>query len=212
MHKKQPSLFNNSNSLTEENLTFPTHEGVVKIISMTEKETENQFKNLTISYSFAEHIFGNIIVASTSQGVCYLAFYDDDKTKAVEQLKKRYKNAVFVSQIDEFQKNALLMFYKNNWQNLDKIVLHIKGTEFQMKVWKQLLRIPFGSLINYQDIAQEMGNINSARAIGTAVGKNPVGFIIPCHRVVPLSGKIGGYMWGVERKATIIEWERSLIN
>jgi AraC family transcriptional regulator of adaptative response/methylated-DNA-[protein]-cysteine methyltransferase len=85
----------------------------------------------------------------------------------------------------------------------------LKGTDFQLKVWEALLKIPMGQLSTYGDIARQIDNINASRAVGTAIGSNPVAFLIPCHRVIQSSGKIGGYMWGGTRKTAIIGWENA---
>jgi AraC family transcriptional regulator of adaptative response/methylated-DNA-[protein]-cysteine methyltransferase len=89
------------------------------------------------------------------------------------------------------------------------IALHVKGTEFQLKVWAALLEIPFGELSNYGEIAQQIGHSKASRAVGTAIGSNPIALLIPCHRVVQANGKLGGFKWGLERKAAIIAWEAS---
>jgi len=90
---------------------------------------------------------------------------------------------------------------------LPEIKLHLKGTEFQLKVWETLLKIPMGQLSTYGNIAEQICSANASRAVGTAIGNNPVAFLIPCHRVIQSSGNIGGYMWGETRKTAIIGWE-----
>ncbi len=104
------------------------------------------------------------------------------------------------------QQNGLFIF-QNDWSKLNEIKLHLKGTDFQLKVWDTLLKIPMGQLSTYGNIAEQIGNPNASRAVGTAIGSNPVAFLIPCHRVIQASGNIGGYMWGNTRKTAIIGWE-----
>src|SRR5690606_39008701 len=108
--------------------------------------------------------------------------------------------------LDLMQQNALF-FFQNDWSKLGEIRLHLKGTDFQLKVWETLLKIPMGKLATYGNIAQERGNVSACRAVGTAIGNIPVAFLIPCHRVIQSSGNLGGYMWGNTRKAAIIGWE-----
>lgn len=164
-----------------------------------------EFDNLTIYYNFEKSPFGDIIIASTKKGVCYLAFYDNEE-KAIEDMKVRYPKADIHQKTDIFQENALAIFQSK--QNSPKeIKLHVKGTDFQLKIWKKLLEIPMGSLSTYSSIAQQIDQPQAIRAVGTAVGANPVAFIIPCHRVRRSSGGMGGYMWGIDRKKAIIAWE-----
>ena len=181
------------------------HDLFVNIEGMTPAEYKNGGNNLSINYSFAESPFGNLIVASTAKGVCYMAFNDDD-TNALTNLKQKFPNATFQKKIDLIQQNALFIF-QNDWNKLPEIKLHLKGTDFQLKVWETLLKIPMGQLSTYGNIAEQIGNANASRAVGTAIGSNPVAFLIPCHRVIQSSGNIGGYMWGETRKTAIIGWE-----
>ena len=181
------------------------HDLFVTIEGMTPAEYKNGAKNLSINYSFAESPFGNLIVASTSKGVCHMAF-DDDETNALNNLKQKFPNATFQRKSDLIQQNALFLF-QNDWSQLPEIKLHLKGTQFQLKVWETLLKIPMGQLATYGGIARQIGRANASRAVGTAIGSNPVAFLIPCHRVIQSSGNIGGYMWGNTRKTAIIGWE-----
>ena len=104
------------------------------------------------------------------------------------------------------QKKAISILQSNH-HDLSEIKLHLKGTEFQLKVWESLLKIPMGELTTYGEIAKNIGNNKASRAVGTAIGSNPVAFLIPCHRVIQSSGHFGGYMWGTTRKTVIIGWE-----
>jgi len=181
------------------------HDLFINIEGMTPAEYKNGAKNLSINYSFAESPFGNLIVASTSKGVCYMAF-NDDEINALNELKQKFPNATFQRKLDLIQQNALFIF-QNDWSKLPEIKLHLKGTEFQLKVWETLLKVPMGKLSTYGNIAEKIGNAKASRAVGTAIGSNPVAFLIPCHRVIQSSGNIGGYMWGNTRKTAIIGWE-----
>lgn len=190
--------------------TSRLHELFVNIEGMTPAEYKNGGKNLSINYSFAESPFGNLIVASTLKGVCYMAF-EEDEVKALNDLQSKFPNAVFQRKLDLMQQNGLFIF-QNDWSKLPEIKLHLKGTDFQLKVWEALLKIPMGQLSTYGSIAGEIGNANASRAVGTAIGSNPVAFLIPCHRVIQSSGNLGGYMWGNVRKTAIIGWEGAKTN
>lgn len=183
------------------------HDLFVNIEEMTPAEIKNGGKNLIVNYSFSESLFGDILIASSQKGICYLAFIDDDTT-AFNQMKKHFPNACFTLAVDSFQQNADL-FFQMNKENIRPVKLHLKGSPFQFKVWQTLLKIPFGQLISYREIAGMINMPKGARAVGTAIGCNPVAFIIPCHRVIQTSGGIGGYRWGIERKMAIINWEQS---
>lgn len=181
------------------------HDLFINIEGMTPAEYKNGGKNLSVNYSFAESPFGNLIVASTTKGICYMAF-NDDETNGLNDLKQKFPNATFQRKLDLIQQNALFLF-QNDWSKMTEIKLHLKGTDFQLKVWETLLKIPMGLLSTYGNIAEQIGNPNASRAVGTAIGSNPVAFLIPCHRVIQSSGNIGGYMWGNTRKTAIIGWE-----
>ncbi|MGE4512921.1 MAG: bifunctional helix-turn-helix domain-containing protein/methylated-DNA--[protein]-cysteine S-methyltransferase [Chryseobacterium sp.] len=189
--------------------TSRLHDLFVKIEGMSPAEYKNGGKSLAINYSFSESPFGKIIAASTEKGICYMAF-ENDTHKALGDLQIKFPNASFFENRDEFQKNALSIFNKD-WTKLNTVKLHLKGTDFQLKVWESLLSIPMGKLSTYGNLAEKIGNPKASRAVGTAIGSNPVAFLIPCHRVIQSSGKIGGYMWGSDRKQLIIGWESSKV-
>jgi len=186
------------------------HDLFISIDGMTPGEYKNGGEQLQINYSFAESPFGNIIVASTSKGICHLAFADDEK-KALGLLKVEFPNAKFKQVVDTIQQNALFIFTQD-WKNLSKIKLHLKGTAFQIKVWEALLKIPLGDVSTYSFIADQINNPKASRAVGSAVGENPVAFLIPCHRVIRSTGVFGQYHWGSTRKAAMIGWEAAKTN
>ena len=181
------------------------HDMFIKIDGMTPGEYKNGGKNLYINYSYSVSPFGNILVASTTKGICYMAFADDEPIAMID-LKQLFPNAHFKQMVDHIQQQAMGIFTKD-WQQLPEIKLHLKGTGFQLKVWETLLKIPTGQLSTYGNIAATIKNPTASRAVGTAIGSNPVAFLIPCHRVIQSTGLLGGYMWGATRKAAIIGWE-----
>ncbi|MCA0235179.1 MAG: methylated-DNA--[protein]-cysteine S-methyltransferase [Bacteroidetes bacterium] len=181
------------------------HDLFVNIEGMTPGEYKNGGAGLDIRYSFAESPFGNILVASTHKGICYMAFAEEGNA-ALNDLKRHFPNAHYQQMLDRMQQNALYIF-SHDWSKLHEIKLHLKGTDFQLKVWETLLKIPKGKLATYGDIARQIARPGASRAVGTAIGDNPVAFLIPCHRVIQSSGLLGGYHWGPVRKAAIIGWE-----
>jgi len=181
------------------------HDLFIQIEGMTPGEYKNGGENLVINFSFAESPFGNILVASTSKGICHMAFSDDQEA-ALQELKRCFPNAQYCQMVDLFQQNALFIF-THDWTKLNMIKLHLKGTAFQLKVWETLLKIPPGKLATYGTIAKEIESPKASRAVGSAIGDNPVAFLIPCHRVIQSTGAFGEYHWGSTRKTAIIGWE-----
>jgi AraC family transcriptional regulator of adaptative response/methylated-DNA-[protein]-cysteine methyltransferase len=182
----------------------------VNIEGMTPGEFKNGGEALNINYCFAESPFGNLIVASTSKGICHM-FFDEDEARALSDVQRKFPNATYNQITDKFQQDALFIFQKD-WQQLDKIKLHLNGTPFQLKVWETLLKIPMGNLSTYGRLAQHIEKPKASRAVGSAIGANPVAFLIPCHRVFQTIGKMGGYMWGTHRKSALIGWEAAQID
>lgn len=185
--------------------TSRLHDLFISIEGMTPGEYKNGGENLFINYSFAESPFGNMLVASTSKGICHLAFADDEKA-ALDALRSKFPNASYRQVVDMIQQNAMFIF-THDWSKLNQIKLHLKGTPFQLKVWETLLKVPMGKLTTYGAIAKQIAVPNAPRAVGTAVGDNPVAFLIPCHRIIQSTGVFGGYHWGSLRKTAMIGWE-----
>jgi AraC family transcriptional regulator of adaptative response/methylated-DNA-[protein]-cysteine methyltransferase len=181
------------------------HDLFIGIEGMTPGEYKNGGEALSINYSFAESPFGGIIVASTSKGICHLAFVND-RDQALTELGDRFPNARYHHASDPFQQSALSVFTQD-WSRLSDIKLHVKGTPFQLKVWEALLRIPPGRLATYSSLSGKIGNPRASRAVGSAVGSNPIAFLIPCHRVILATGQTGQYHWGSTRKTALIGWE-----
>ncbi|WP_207424581.1 bifunctional helix-turn-helix domain-containing protein/methylated-DNA--[protein]-cysteine S-methyltransferase [Desertivirga brevis] len=186
------------------------HELFISIEGMTPAEYKNGGKDLNILFNCVSSPFGPLLLASTEKGICYMAFCDDE-VEEIAKLRISFPQATYLKGFDKMQENALLIFQKD-WSKLDQIKLHLKGTNFQLKVWESLLKIPMGKLSTYGAIAQSIKLPNASRAVGTAIGSNPVAFLIPCHRVIQSSGNLGGYMWGLNRKSSMIGWEASVID
>ncbi len=186
------------------------HDLFVNIEGMTPKEFQNGGINLKIAYQFYETFLGKIIIANTEKGICYMTFVDDFSS-ALKNLKTHFINADLISETNETQLQALAIFSKD-WSDIKQIKLHLKGTAFQLKVWEALLKIPTGNLTSYGEIAKNIKTPNASRAVGTAIGANPIAFLIPCHRVIQTTGNFGGYRWGNTRKTAIIGWEAATKN
>lgn len=180
------------------------HDLFVTIEGMTPGEFKNGGTCLTINYNRFESPFGDVLIASTPKGICYMAFTEAENS-ALHQLIRHFPHASFVQATDPLQEQAMQVFTSNRLT--DPVRLHLKGSDFQLKVWEALLKIPEGELSTYKHIAADINRPAAARAVGTAVGSNPVAYLIPCHRVIQSTGLIGGYMWGTERKTAIIGWE-----
>ncbi|MEO6541221.1 MAG: methylated-DNA--[protein]-cysteine S-methyltransferase, partial [Ferruginibacter sp.] len=154
------------------------HDLFIGIEGMTPGEFKNGGEALQIHFSFAETPFGDIIIASTAKGICHLAFVTDEKS-GLENLQHFFPNAKLAQKTDIIQQHAL-RFFTGDWSDLQKVKLHLKGTAFQLKVWESLLRVPFGNISTYSSIASNIKSAGASRAVGTAIGSNPVAFLIPC--------------------------------
>lgn len=185
--------------------TSRLHDLFIGIEGMTPGEYKHGGKNLNIQYQFADTPFGEILVAATHKGVCHLAFVTT-RPAALQQLQQQFTQAQLVEQTNPLHQAALGLFYAD-WQQQQHIKLHLKGTAFQLKVWNALLKIPMGQLASYSNIAHYIQQPTASRAVGSAIGNNPVAFLIPCHRVIQASGNFVQYHWGTTRKKAIIGWE-----
>ncbi len=199
----RPSLFSEKIEVT---VTILQNEFVSILPMLAGEQMDN---SLVIDYTYADSPFGKLLIASTSKGICFMAFYHQQKDAAMQLLRKDYPNATFVEAYNDIQENALSFFTSSQ---LPQIKLHIKGTDFQVKVWNELLKIPIGHFTSYKKLALQINQPSAARAVGTAIGSNSVAYFIPCHRVVRTGGKIGEFKWGGStRKIAINTWEKAYI-
>lgn len=179
------------------------HDLFVTLEGMTPGEYKQGGKGLTLNYGFYPTPFGQALVASTPKGICHLAFVHD-KPDALAQLKERFPQATYQANADAFHQAVVDFFHGDSSAS---VALHLPGSPFQFKVWESLLKIPQGEVCTYGEIAHSLGQAQAARAVGSAVGKNPVAYLIPCHRVIQSTGHFGQYRWGATRKAAILGWE-----
>lgn len=201
---EKPSLFDTTFEAGLSS-TSRLHELFVKIEAMSPAEYRDGGAGLQIHYSESDTPFGPVLIASTSKGICQLIFTSPGES-ALTRLRQEFPNASFIAGTTEFHETAAAFFQRDLPAN-KRLRLHLRGTAFQLKIWEALLKIPAGELRTYGDIAIAAGNPAASRAVGSAVGSNPIAFLIPCHRVIRADGGLGGYMWGETRKQAIIGWE-----
>ncbi|MBC5991539.1 methylated-DNA--[protein]-cysteine S-methyltransferase [Pontibacter cellulosilyticus] len=185
--------------------TSRLHDLFLSIEGITPGTFKSQGAQLQIKYSINTCQFGQYIVASTDVGVCHLHFFQD-RDAALQELLQAWPKADVICASD-VQHEQVQEFFQNTAPLNSKIRLHLQGTPFQLKVWEALLRIPEGHLTSYANLAKHIGQPTASRAVGTAIGSNPIAFLIPCHRVIKSVGGIGEYRWGSERKMAMIGWE-----
>lgn len=183
------------------------HDHFVQLEAVTPGEYKTGGAGLSIDYAVHNSPFGEIFVAATARGICKLSFIDGDKEEIhIADLQRRWPEARL--QRDNSGRLAVIESLFTDSQKIDRpLSLHVSGTNFQVSVWRALLQIPEGTLTSYSQVAGAVGRPKAVRAVGSAIGLNPVAFFIPCHRVLQQSGNIGGYHWGTTRKHAIHAWE-----
>lgn len=185
------------------------HDLFITIEGMSPGEFKNEGKELQVFWKNYSSNIGKVIIANTKIGICYIAFVEDSET-GFEDLLAKFPNAKFNNEEHEIHLDALAVI-QNQIRGKDKIKLHIKGTGFQIKVWEALLKVPFGRVISYSGLSNIIDSPKASRAVGSAVGANPVAILIPCHRVIRSTGIIGEYHWGSARKTAILGKESAIV-
>ena len=184
------------------------HDLFVTFEAMTPGDFKKQGAGLKVSYGFCESPFGECLLATTKRGICYLGFVEAEKRSAtLHQLFQTWSGAEFAETPTGICSIVNEIFKKAPRKRSHPFNLQIRGTNFQINVWKALLNIPRGCVVSYQDIAAYVGRPTAFRAVANAVAINPVAYLIPCHRVIAKSGKIHHYRWGSARKKALIGWE-----
>lgn len=186
------------------------HDLFVTLEAVTPGEYRAMGRGMLIRAGFHETPFGECLVGVTERGVCALTFADGDRALALRDLAVRWPKAQVVEDPHATARVASRIFHAVEVRDPASVVplaLLVRGTNFQVNVWRALLRIPLGTVATYEDIARAVGTPAATRAVGTAIGRNPVAFLIPCHRVIRTTGALGGYRWGRERKRAMIAWE-----
>ena len=176
--------------------------------AMSPGEWKSGGAGLTVTYGFHPSLFGTALVMTTERGLCGLAFADEGENAAVlEDMRKRWPNARYVEDQGRTAAVARRIFEPTQWRKETPLRIVLIGTDFEVRVWETLLRIPLGRATTYSDIARNVRSEKAARAVGAAVGKNPISFVVPCHRVVGKNGNLTGYHWGLTRKRAMLGWE-----
>ena len=205
----------NSQSLLEASLSAGLsssgrlHDLFINFEAMTPGEFKSQGAGITITYAFAYTPFGECLLATTARGICYLGFVATDKEELLSQLRNTWPDASFVENEAVITPLVCDIFQLHRVKKAKPITLLVKGTNFQVNVWKALLSIPEGTIVSYKNIAQSLGMPKSSRAVGNAIAVNPIGYLIPCHRVITGSGAFNNYRWGTARKKALVGWEVS---
>lgn len=184
---------------------FVTHE------AMTPGAYRTRGAGLTVFYGFHPCPFGSVLIMATEKGLAGLAFADPgEEDAAFEDMALRWPAAAFKADLERTKPYADRVFDPETWQQDQPLNVVLIGTDFEIRVWKTLLKIPMGRATTYSDIASHLGKPSASRAVGTAVGKNPISFVVPCHRVLGRQGDLCGYHWGLTRKRAILGWEAGL--
>lgn len=194
----------------ETGLSSPSrlHDLFVALEAMTPGEFKNKGAGLTIFYGRHSTPFGECLLAATERGICMLLFVDENGwDAALQDLQAQWQEAQLVEDAQFTQPFINSIFHTPANNGHRSINVLVKGTNFQIKVWQALLKIPAGTAYSYEDVAQAIGQPSAARAVGGAVGANPIAYLIPCHRVIRKSGVIKEYRWGATRKKAILGWE-----
>jgi AraC family transcriptional regulator, regulatory protein of adaptative response / methylated-DNA-[protein]-cysteine methyltransferase len=185
---------------------FVTHE------AMSPGEYKSGGAGLVMRYGFHPSPFGEAIVVSTGRGLAGLGFVEgEEREAALADMRRRWRNADFELDQAATAPLARRVFDRSEWRSQEPLRVVLIGTDFEVRVWRALLRIPFGRASTYSDIAGHIGSPKAARAVGAAVGRNPISFVVPCHRVLGRSGALTGYHWGVTRKQAMLGWEAGRI-
>jgi AraC family transcriptional regulator, regulatory protein of adaptative response / methylated-DNA-[protein]-cysteine methyltransferase len=181
---------------------FVTHE------AMSPGEWKSGGEGLTVSYGFHPSPFGAALLMTTPRGLCGLAFADPGgEEAALDDMRRRWPRASYVEDAAATAPTALRIFNPSCWRPDQPLRVILIGSDFEVRVWETLLRIPLGSAASYAKIAASIGRPTASRAVGTAIGRNPISFVVPCHRVLGSSGDLCGYHWGLTRKRAMLGWE-----
>ncbi len=184
------------------------HDLFVKCDAVTPGEYKMMGQNLDIFYGIHQTPFGGCLVAQTERGICGLFFLQKNNgSRYIQRLENDWPNATIINDLQKTEGTVKHIFNFANWDKKQPLTLFLQGTNFQVKVWEALLKIPQGNAVAYEDIAKSIGNPKAVRAVGSAVAKNPVSFIIPCHRVIRKYGDYGNYQGGPARKKALLAWE-----
>jgi AraC family transcriptional regulator of adaptative response/methylated-DNA-[protein]-cysteine methyltransferase len=186
---------------------FVTHE------AMSPGEWKTGGESLTIAYGFHPSPFGSALIMATTRGLAGLAFADSGEERAVlADMQARWPKATYMEDRAGTAPFARRVFDSATWHSGERLRVVLIGTDFETRVWEALMKVPMGRLTSYSEIAAKVCNPAAARAVGAAVGRNPVSFVVPCHRVVGKNGSLTGYHWGLTRKRAMLGWEAGKVS
>jgi AraC family transcriptional regulator of adaptative response/methylated-DNA-[protein]-cysteine methyltransferase len=185
------------------------HDLFVDHEAMTPGDYKRRGEGLEIVWGYHSSPFGNALIMATERGVAGLAFADDEEQESaiLEDMMRRWPAATYTREPERTACYATRIFTPELWCKSSPLKIVLIGTDFEVRVWDALLKLPMGQAITYSDLANHVCTRAAARAVGSAVGRNPISFVVPCHRVLRKDGGLGGYHWGVTRKQAIIGWE-----
>jgi AraC family transcriptional regulator of adaptative response/methylated-DNA-[protein]-cysteine methyltransferase len=188
------------------------HDLFVTLEGMTPGTYKAKGKGLEIRFGFHDCPFGRVLLMMTEQGICGLAFADPgQEPEALLDMRSRWPDASYVEDPSATAPQVVRIFSPAAWTAEKPVRIVFIGTDFETRVWETLLKVPLGRATTYSDIAGHIGNPKASRAVGAAVGRNPISFVVPCHRVLGKSGGLCGYHWGLTRKQAILGWEAGLL-
>lgn len=185
------------------------HDLFINVEGMSPGKYKSKGKGLKIYALNYNTIFGQILIGATSKGICHAGFLEKDEVQ-LDELKNKFPNAEI--ELKEHEHHRPLLNFLNQKDDNGEIKLHLSGTPFQLKVWQALMTIPEGNLVSYSQVAQKINKENATRAVASAIAKNPIAVLIPCHRVIQSTGIFGEYHWGKARKTALIGFEASKTN
>lgn len=187
------------------------HDLFVTCEAVTPGEYKSGGRGVAITYGFHDSPFGECLIGRTDRGICWLSFKrESDRQGLLSELRGAWKNAALVEDPAGTRPLVARIYDPSAWRRATPLPVLVKGTNFQIKVWEALLKIPVGTVVSYEDVALFIGMPKAVRAVGNAVGKNPVSFVIPCHRVVRKTADFGNYGGGPARKKAMLGWEARL--
>lgn len=184
------------------------HDLFVTCEAATPGMVQRRGEGMTITYGYCPSPIGDILVGRTDVGVCWLGFVvDEDRSVPFKEMQRHWPKAAMVEGDVQEAADHILRIWRGQGDQQRRLKLDLHGTNFQIQVWQALLKIPTGSTVSYQDVADALGDPKASRAVGTAVGYNPISLLIPCHRVIQKSGIVENYMWGTRRKKILLGLE-----
>ncbi len=187
------------------------HELFINVYAMSPAQRKTGGTGMTIKYGIHRCTFGLCVIGITDKGVCWFSFAQDGGTQsAVRELQDEWPNARFMT--DERATATTVDRIFRGTDTGARFTLDLKGTNFQIQVWRALLELPVGTVVSYQELARRAGCARSTRAVASAVARNPIAYLIPCHRVIRSTGVIGNYRWGPTRKQAILAWEAARVD